>query len=411
MEYSLKDFTSLNPVTATIAENMVDLHLLDSVFGSFEDIACRIFTKAYDICRKIINESPIQIWRIPDFYRSASIGYDGKDADKIMGALTLSVVSILAEHFDDKLKFENQDFLKKLEDYIKKIYLTGETVKIGGTEIVTPLGGVSASISAYHVLRRGTEKCSWLSYEQFNPNFLRKHDELVSAKTIKAVSHMKNEKGKVVLDVPTLCNENIRPNKNNIIDQGGEIEKRSMDNSEIDYEKQIEELKVEIEKLRAENKMLKESNHEMKWIGCFDGFLDSNLNAEAIAEALRGITSPHLPKNERGYWWVFYTILTEINWIPKTNHKLALQWVNLHFDCGWDWSKNSQFKFSDINSKIKTTPSSKWNRDTTGNIIGDYYGELAKNMRNTFVESIKGKLIDKGTFIKQGCQRINDGRK
>lgn len=411
MEYSLKDFTSINPVTATIAENMVDLHLLDSVFGSFEDIACSIFTKAYEICRKIINESPIQIWRIPDFYRSASFGYDGKDADKIMGALTLSVVSILAEHFDENLKFKNQDFLNKLVDYIKKIYLTREIIKIGGTEIVNPLGGGSACISAYHGLRRGTEKYSWLSYEQFYPDFLKKHNELVSSMNITTVSHLIHENDKVAFEAPIVHIENNGPSRNIKIDQKGrEIEERRVDNSEKEYKKQIEDLKTEVENLRAENKSLKESNHEMKWIGCFDGFLDSNLNAEAIAKALRGITSPNLPKNERGFWWVFYTILTEINWIPKTNHKLVLQWANLHFECGWDWSKDSQFKFSEINSKIKSTPSSKWNRKTTGNIIGDYYGELAKNMRNTFVESISGKLIDKATFIKQGCQRINDGR-
>ena len=410
MEYSLKDFTSRNPVTAQIAENMVDVHLLDSVNGSFEDKACRIFTKAYEICRKIINESPVQLWRIPDFYRSASLGYVGKDADKIMGALTLSVVSILAEHFDDDLKFKNQRFLKKLVDYIKMIYLTGETITISGTEIVNPLGGGSVCNSAYHVLRRDTEKYCWLHDELFNPNFLRKHDEHVSDKNNKTVTHLKHENDKVVFEAPIIKTEKIGPNNNKIVDQGGEIEKRSLDNLENKYKKQIEDLKAEVKNLRAENNRLKESNHEMKWIGCFDGFLNSNLNAEAIAEELKGMASPHLPKNERGYWWVFYTTLTEINWIPKMNHKLALQWANLHFDCGWDWSKDNQFKFSDINSKIKATPSSKWNKNTTKNVIGDYYGELAKSMRDAFVESIDGKMIDKAKFIKAGCQRINNGR-
>lgn len=290
MEYSLKDFTSINPVTATIAENMVDLHLLDSVFGSFEDIACSIFTKAYEICRKIINESPIQIWRIPDFYRSASFGYDGKDADKIMGALTLSVVSILAEHFDENLKFKNQDFLNKLVDYIKKIYLTREIIKIGGTEIVNPLGGGSACISAYHGLRRGTEKYSWLSYEQFYPDFLKKHDELVRAKSIKTFSQMKIENGKVVLDVPTLCNVNIGANKNNIIDQGGEIEERRVDNSEKEYKKQIEDLKAEIERLKTMNEVLEKqkcrSEDQNNWYQV-DGDFDKLSEEEQMTQRER----------------------------------------------------------------------------------------------------------------------------
>ena len=45
---------------------------------------------------------------------------------------------------------------------------------------------------------------------------------------------------------------------------------------------------------------------------------------------------------------------------------------------------------------------------TTSN--GSYYGELAKQMKNTFVEEVNsGKLIDKSIFIKQGFLRINKG--
>ena len=120
-------------------------------------------------------------------------------------------------------------------------------------------------------------------------------------------------------------------------------------------QKRIKELETHVEGLQQE---LKGKNREHQWIACFDGFLHPNLNAQAIAHALEGISSPQLPKNERGYWWTFYTVLTEINWIPSKNHKMALQWANLHFNCGWDWSKDNQFKFSDINNTIKTKGSS-----------------------------------------------------
>lgn len=184
MEFSLKDFTSQNGVIATIADNMMDVHLLDSVSGSFEEKVYRIFVNAYEICREIINNSPVQKWRIPDIYKSASSGYNGKDADKIMGALTLAVALILAEHLDQKLKFENQDFLKKMEDYMKNIYLKDEIIKIGGAEIVNPMGGISACQSAYRVLRRDTEKFAWLPNEQFNPVFLKKYEDFEYKKNL-----------------------------------------------------------------------------------------------------------------------------------------------------------------------------------------------------------------------------------
>lgn len=189
---------------------------------------------------------------------------------------------------------------------------------------------------------------------------------------------------------------------------------------------QIEQLKEENMKLVMENQKLTAELEAVKqnsvapspntnsneWIACFDGFLHSNLNPQAIAEALKNISHSNFPKNERGYWWTFVTVLTELNWIPKQNYKLVLQWANLHFNCGWDWNKDSQFKFSDINEKIKSTqPSSKWNRNVTGNVIGDYYGELAKTMKATFVEEFEGgKIIDRSEFIKSGSQRINQGR-
>ena len=178
-------------------------------------------------------------------------------------------------------------------------------------------------------------------------------------------------------------------------------------------------LVMENQKLKAELKAVKQKfdthspdTNSNEWISCFDGFLHPNLNPQAIAKALKNISHSNFPKNERGYWWTFVTVLTELNWIPKQNYKLVLQWANLHFNCGWDWTKDSQFKFSDINEKIKSTqPSSKWNRKVTGNVIGHYYGELAKNMKAAFVEEVEGgKIIDRAEFFKSGTQRINQGR-
>ena len=178
----------------------------------------------------------------------------------------------------------------------------------------------------------------------------------------------------------------------------------------LTYEKEdnnrVKELEEQIEELQQR---LIEKTGEQRWIACFEGFLHENLNAQAIAQAINNINSPKLPKKERGYWWAFYTVLTEINWIPNKNHKMALQWANLHFDCGWDWTQKNQFKFSEIAPEVTTVSSYDWNENTMKTIAGKYYGELAKKFRDTFVEIIEDKMFDRKEFIKQGCRRINDG--
>ena len=192
--------------------------------------------------------------------------------------------------------------------------------------------------------------------------------------------------------------------------------KQQNDNSEATAENSegetIAGFKAEIERLNEEIRK-RDTESNQVWIGCFDLFLHQNLNAEAIAEELRNISSPHLPKNERGFWWTVFTVFSEIHWIPKPSNsqKMLLQWANLHFDCGWDWRKENQFKFSDINDKIKTLSSNDWNKHKIGNVYGDYYGELAKSIKNAFVEIVEGRIIDRSKFILPVCRRINNVRK
>ena len=184
---------------------------------------------------------------------------------------------------------------------------------------------------------------------------------------------------------------------------------------EAQLKEQEEKTKVQEARVQQLEAQLNEvqANGGQKWIDCFDSFLNPSLNAEAIAQKLQAIDSPHLPKNERGFWWAVLIVLGEIHWIPspKNCHKTILQWANLHFDCGWDWRKEHLFKFADISQKIKITPSAQWNANTTGTAIGEYYGSLAKKLRETFVEDIKGMTIDRAEFIRNGCRRINEVRR
>lgn len=156
----------------------------------------------------------------------------------------------------------------------------------------------------------------------------------------------------------------------------------------------IESLKVRVEELE----------NQSGWVDCFDIFLHPSLNAQAIAEALKNISSPHLPKSERSYWWVFYVTLLEINWIlDSANHNTILQWVNLHFNMGWDWRSEQLFKFT-IDKKYKVKRSSEWENLGT---IGKYYAELSKRMKETFVEILEGVLFDRRKFILPDCESPN----
>ena len=176
----------------------------------------------------------------------------------------------------------------------------------------------------------------------------------------------------------------------------GELEK---DKKQWDADRK--EWKAEKKELNAHILSLE---NQSGWVDCFDIFLHPSLNAQAIADALKNISSPHLPKSERSYWWVFYVTLLEINWIlDSANHNTILQWVNLHFNMGWDWRSEQLFKFT-INKKYKVKHSSEWEKLGT---IGKYYAELSKRMRDAFVEILDGVLFDRKKFVLPDCESPN----
>lgn len=151
---------------------------------------------------------------------------------------------------------------------------------------------------------------------------------------------------------------------------------------------------------------------EEKWDNRYDGFLKKNLNVQAIFKALQNINSPSLPKSERGYWWTFYIVLNEINWISgrKGDQKILLQWANHHFDLGWKWSKSDSFKFGEVpnNEIIKYKHTSEWKN--RGKRV-DYYGELADMMIEAFqIFTENGCNKDKQAFLQPRAQFINKGQ-
>ena len=143
-----------------------------------------------------------------------------------------------------------------------------------------------------------------------------------------------------------------------------------------------------------------QSNSVEKWIDCFDMFLHPSLNAKAIAEALAGITSIQLHKNERSFWWVVLVVLSEIKWAQEgVSQKTILQWANLHFDIGWDWRNEQMFKFT-IEKKYKVMDSSQWRK--MDNAQSGYYTDLADTIKNLLVNEIEGVVFDRKKFILPG---------
>ena len=158
MNYPLNYYASRNPLNTIIAENMVDLTMLEEEDSSFEYKACLCFSNAYLICQKMIKESPIQLWSFPDYCSKANYGSQDKDFNKIIKAVTLTIVYILTDHFDEKWKSENQKILKKIKDYILKLYVSGETFNLpGGPEIIKPFASKTVCATVFDNLRRGTD--------------------------------------------------------------------------------------------------------------------------------------------------------------------------------------------------------------------------------------------------------------
>lgn len=169
MEYSLNHYASRNPLNAIIAENMVDVTMLQEGYASFEYIVCFCFSTAYHICQEMIEESHVMLWRLPDYYKIARFQSHNDDLNNVVQAVTLSVVLILTDHFDETWKSKNLKALNKIKDYIQHLYISGETITMpGGTEMARPFGRRPVCAEAYIILKRGTDIDYVIPFEEFS---------------------------------------------------------------------------------------------------------------------------------------------------------------------------------------------------------------------------------------------------
>ena len=166
---SLNYYSSRNPLNARIAENMLDVTSMQEGFVIFEKKACFCFSKAYEICKELIEESPVSVWKVPDYYNSASYLYFQGDLSTIMKAVTISIVLILSEHFDEKWRQDNLKFLEKLKGGLNNLQLSNEKNENEFHKSIMRIKGIkSACINAYETLRRGTDIDYTIPFEEFS---------------------------------------------------------------------------------------------------------------------------------------------------------------------------------------------------------------------------------------------------
>lgn len=166
---SLNYYSSRNPLNARIAENMLDVTSMQEGFYNFERKACFCFLKAYEICKELIEESPVSVWKVPDYYNSATFLYYQGDLSTIMKAVTISIVLILSEHFDEKWRQDNLKFLEKLKDGLNNLQLSDEKNEAAFHKSIMRVKGIkSACINAYETLRRGTDIDYIIPFEEFS---------------------------------------------------------------------------------------------------------------------------------------------------------------------------------------------------------------------------------------------------
>lgn len=166
---SLNYYSSRNPLNARIAENMLDVTSMQEGFVIFEKKACFCFSKAYEICKELIEESPVSVWKVPDYYNSATFLYFQGDLSTIMKAVTISIVLILSEHFDEKWRQDNLKFLEKLKDGLNNLQLSNEKNEDALHKSIMRFKGIkSACINAYETLRRGTDIDYVIPFEEFS---------------------------------------------------------------------------------------------------------------------------------------------------------------------------------------------------------------------------------------------------
>lgn len=262
MSHSLEEYASRNELNKIIARNMIYVTQLQGGYESFEDKAAYCFSQAYKICRDIIEQSPVSIYKIPDYYGMASYPYGkGEDQQMVMKAVTISIVLIMTEHFDQKWKEDNHEFLGTLNGPLWEMRLSTEKKSMFDMKLQRMMSLHPICIGIYNSLHSGTGIDYVIPFDEFDP---RKEVIAQKEKTKPSVSEVGDETQK----------------------------KLDMQNT------RIEQLKKEIEELKEEKEVLAIAIEGYKSQGKGISAPEAAMLVTAVCEAQN-----QLPANGRETLW------------------------------------------------------------------------------------------------------------
>lgn len=299
---SLNEFASKNKLNHIIAENMVSISQLQEGNERFEDLAYFCFSRAYRICYLLIEASPAPLWKLPECYEIANYKSQDKDFNRVLKAVTLTIVHILTEHFEEVWKEENKNILDRIQNDILHSYISDETIVLpGGMEILQPLGARPVCSTIYSTLHKGTDIDIELSFTEFLPESVGKTlNDVVQKRVVELVKKATDEipvtytevKGHT-LHIGTIpkkeFDERKKNNPNGVPDKLDleDIEKETVDSWFNDEKKQdsnpvnnkrILELETCINEKESRIKELEEENNNLR--DQIEGMLDTDKEIE-----------------------------------------------------------------------------------------------------------------------------------
>jgi len=263
MTHSLTEFTTKNPINEIIAKNMIHVPQLQEGFLSFEEKGYQCFSSAYEICRDMIKESPAPIWRIPDYFKKAAFPFPANnDSITVTKAVTISIVLILMEHFDEKWRIENEEFLTEMKESLNSLTLKDETIKIPGAEFISPFVE-QMSVYVYKTLRRNTDIDFVIPYDEFEP---QKQSPRIDKLETKVNVLEQTTKPASVETCESIIDELVDKSENEKNDLKGLSEHKT------DKDKRIAELEADVSRLETQNEILtkqveryKQQNGNSEW--------------------------------------------------------------------------------------------------------------------------------------------------
>lgn len=159
-----------------------------------------------------------------------------------------------------------------------------------------------------------------------------------------------------------------------------------------------EYLEDEEDEVRGDEDEVRDEEDEI-WDDSMDYIFDKKVNPQAIFNAMKGIKYPKAITDKR-FYFVVYKIFVILHYFSqRTGESDFMQWVNLHFNCGWGSFKENKnrfyFNLEDSSKNLKVQHPSEWNESTMYARKGIVYHQLAVDVKNTYTV-----VVDNGIILK-----------